>query len=80
MPDVDKSVEVSCPCYFGTGKVTRAAGLQDCPLCEGWQTVPDEVSRRFLEVAARRFIGGDSGALLDFAGKGHIKQILTTDK
>ncbi len=45
--------EEECPVCLGTGKV---AG-EDCPLCEGYKTVPKEVAQRAIEVAARRMRG-----------------------
>jgi Zn finger protein HypA/HybF involved in hydrogenase expression len=53
--------EIQCPCCLGAGKVISDEGAVSCPLCEGYKTVPVEVAHRFLEVAAKRILGGEAG-------------------
>ncbi|MBN2002056.1 MAG: hypothetical protein JXA21_01760 [Anaerolineae bacterium] len=50
------SEEVACPHCMGTGKVWGV----ECPLCQGYKTVPKEVAQRAAEVAARRARGEKS--------------------
>ena len=61
MGDEISAIEVQYPCCLGHGEVIGPEGKQQCPLCEGYLTVPREVHDRFLEVAAKRLGVGEAG-------------------
>jgi hypothetical protein len=41
--------------------VVSDEGVRECPLCEGYRTVPVEVAHRFVEVAVKRLPGEEAG-------------------